>query len=73
MIRAASRRISPRRGAGVLRHPSKASFAAFTAAFTSSAVARGNVASTSPVAGFRVSNRFPLDVRHFPLMKRPYS
>src|SRR6266550_1479343 len=72
-IRAASRRISPRRGAGVFRHLSNAPFAARTASPNSSFVAEGNVARTSPVAGLIVSNRFPSDFFHFPPMKRPYS
>src|SRR5205807_382158 len=72
-IRAASRRISPRRGAGVFRHLSNAPFAARTASPNSSFVAEGNVARTSPVAGLIVSNRLPSDFFHFPPMKRPYS
>src|SRR6266566_2029621 len=72
-IRAASRRISPRRGAGVFRHLSNAPFAARTASPNSSLVAEGNVARTSPVAGLIVSNRLPSDFFHFPPMKRPYS
>src|SRR5205807_5408450 len=72
-IRAASRRISPRRGAGVFRHLSNAPFATRTASPNSSFVAEGNVARTSPVAGLIVSNRLPSDFFHFPPMKRPYS
>src|SRR2546426_9521650 len=72
-IRPASRRISPRRGAGVFRHLSNAVFAARTASPNSSFVAEGNVARTSPVAGLIVSNRLPSDFFHFPPMKRPYS
>src|SRR5256886_15747310 len=72
-IRAASRRISPRRGAGVFRHLSNAPFAARTASPNSSFVGEGNVARTSPVAGLIVSNRLPSDFFHFPPMKRPYS
>src|SRR2546426_6681924 len=72
-IRAASRRSSPRRGAGVFFHLSKASFAWRTASLSSSLVASGNVARVSPVAGLCVSKRFPSDFRHLPPMKRPYS
>src|SRR5437867_4677892 len=72
-IRAASRSSSPRRGAGVLRHFSNAAFAERTASPSSSLVAFGKLARTSPVAGLRVSKDFPSDFRHFPPMKRPYS
>src|SRR2546430_6674676 len=72
-IRAASRSSSPRRGAGVFRHFSNAAFAEWTASPISSTVAFGKVARTSPVAGLRVSKRFPSDFRHLPAMKRPYS
>src|SRR5712692_3767156 len=72
-ILAASSRSSPRRGGGILRHLSNAPLAARTAAFNSSPVPRGKVARTSPVAGFRVSNRLASDFFHLPPMKRPYS
>src|SRR5438093_308986 len=72
-IRAASGSSSPRRGAGVFFHFSKASFAWRTAWLSSSFVASGKVARISPVAGLRVSKRFPSDCRHLPPMKRPYS
>src|SRR6266508_1861977 len=72
-IRAASRSNSPRRGAGVFFHLSKAPFAARTAAWRSSFVAFGNVARISPVAGLRVSKRLPSDFLHAPPMNRPYS
>src|SRR6266704_1703568 len=72
-MRAASSSSSPRRGAGVFFQRSKASLAWRTASFSSSFVARGNVASVSPVAGLCVSKRFPSDFRHLPPMNRPYS
>src|SRR5438874_1354699 len=52
-------RISPRFGAGTSRHSSKAARAASTARATSSAPERGNVPSTSPVAGLTLSNVSP--------------
>src|SRR5437868_3566710 len=58
-IRAKRNRISPRSGAGTSRHSSKAAFAAATARPTSAASERGNVPSTSPVAGLTLSNVSP--------------
>src|SRR5438552_3588146 len=53
------KRTSPRFGAGTSRHSSKAARAASTARATSSAPERGNVPSTSPVAGLTLSNVSP--------------
>src|SRR6478672_9887094 len=53
------KRISPRFGAGTSRHSSKAARAAATARSTSVASERGNVPSTSPVAGLTLSNVAP--------------
>src|SRR5882724_10576302 len=52
-------RISPRFGAGTSRHSSNAAFAAATARSTSAASERGNVPSTSPVAGLTLPNVSP--------------
>src|SRR5213082_2206783 len=55
---------------GVLRQPGKAAAAAFTAASTSSACARGTRASTSALAGLKTStNSEELLFLHSPAMK----
>src|SRR6266851_298579 len=68
---AARNRISARFGAGTSRHDLYASFAASTAAFTSSSVEDTNIPINSSVfAGLRFSYTFPLrDSTHSPLMK----
>src|SRR5713226_1603179 len=68
---AARNRISARLGAGTSRHVLYASFAASTAAFTSSSVEETNIPINSSVfAGLRFSYAFPLrDSTHSPLMK----
>src|SRR5260370_28857513 len=68
---AARHRISARFGAGTSRHDLYASFAASTAASTSSSVEDTNIPINSSVfAGLRFSYAFPLrDSTHSPLMK----
>src|SRR5712692_6797148 len=68
---AARNKISARFGAGIIRHVWYASFAASTAAFTSSSVEDTNIPINSSVfAGLRFSYAFPLrDSTHSPLMK----
>src|SRR5882762_3276905 len=68
---AARNKISARFGAGTSRHVLYASFAASTAASTSSSVEDTNIPINSPVfAGLRFSYALPLrDSTHSPLMK----
>src|SRR6058998_3847931 len=56
---ATRKRISPRRGAGMRRHPSKASVAAFIASSMSSGPESTHRPTTSPVAGSRLSKVRP--------------
>jgi hypothetical protein len=51
--------MSPRFGAGMSRHSSKAAFAASTARSTSSAFDFGKIPIESPVAGLVLSNVSP--------------